>query len=426
MNGPVETLSELVEGVCEAELRRVELARGAARLEARQEWALDGSLSMKSWLVYRCRMLRRDAESLLVLGRFLEKFEAVAVAASEPGESRLSLGQVELLRRMVSPKTEGLFAEHQAGVVEAVRLLDVRATSLVCGEWQKRAQALVDDDEPAVPPERSLRWGVGEDGTMVGSFVLDPVVREHLEKAIETAIRFDGGDDARPVERRRADALFDVLAFFNANHDREGTPRNRPHVELTVESDVTVDDAPFDHEVVDEESEPDTVVPVVTPSLRWDLRSLPGFEAPGRWYAATARGPLDQATADAFSCDCVVHRVIRAGSSVLDYGRGTRTAPLPLFRVLVVRDGGCRHPGCDRPVAWCEAHHIVHWEHGGPTDVSNMVLFCARHHHLIHTKGWKVTLLSDATVKLVTPDGRTLTSRPRARPSPRRQPALVT
>jgi hypothetical protein len=34
-----------------------------------------------------------------------------------------------------------------------------------------------------------------------------------------------------------------------------------------------------------------------------------------------------------------------------------------------VRDGGCVFPGCDRPLAWCDAHHLWHWVDGGPTDL---------------------------------------------------------
>ncbi len=47
---------------------------------------------------------------------------------------------------------------------------------------------------------------------------------------------------------------------------------------------------------------------------------------------------------------------------------------------LAVRDGGCVFPGCDRPLAWCDAHHLRHWLHGGPTDLANLVLLCRAHH----------------------------------------------
>lgn len=43
---------------------------------------------------------------------------------------------------------------------------------------------------------------------------------------------------------------------------------------------------------------------------------------------------------------------------------------------LAVRDGGCSFPNCDRPLAWCEAHHLRHWLHGGPTDLANLALLC--------------------------------------------------
>jgi hypothetical protein len=41
-------------------------------------------------------------------------------------------------------------------------------------------------------------------------------------------------------------------------------------------------------------------------------------------------------------------------------------------------------PGCDVDASRCEAHHITHWEHHGETCISNMVLLCAKHHHMVH------------------------------------------
>jgi HNH endonuclease len=59
-------------------------------------------------------------------------------------------------------------------------------------------------------------------------------------------------------------------------------------------------------------------------------------------------------------------------------------------RALTHRDGGCVFPGCDRPEAWCDAHHLVHWTRGGPTDLDNLALLCRRHHVTVHEGGWRI------------------------------------
>jgi hypothetical protein len=75
---------------------------------------------------------------------------------------------------------------------------------------------------------------------------------------------------------------------------------------------------------------------------------------------------------------------------VLDVGRSRRTAPPKIRRALTIRDGGCAVPGCDVDASRCEAHHITYWEHHGETCVSNMVLLCAKHHHMVHEGRWRI------------------------------------
>ena len=53
---------------------------------------------------------------------------------------------------------------------------------------------------------------------------------------------------------------------------------------------------------------------------------------------------------------------------------------------------GCTFPGCSRPPAWCDAHHVWHWCDGGPTDLSNLALLCPRHHTIVHQKGYTATV----------------------------------
>lgn len=77
------------------------------------------------------------------------------------------------------------------------------------------------------------------------------------------------------------------------------------------------------------------------------------------------------------------------GPRVLDVGRKRRTAPSSLFRVLRIRDGGCRFPGCTHQ-AFVEAHHIEHWAHGGKTNLENTVLLCSAHHRAVHEEGFQI------------------------------------
>jgi HNH endonuclease len=77
---------------------------------------------------------------------------------------------------------------------------------------------------------------------------------------------------------------------------------------------------------------------------------------------------------------------------------------------LVVRDGGCRFLGCARPLAWCEAHHLVPWLDGGPTDLANLALVCRAHHRAVHEGGWRLHRDPDGRVVATPPQ------RPHRRP----------
>jgi hypothetical protein len=100
--------------------------------------------------------------------------------------------------------------------------------------------------------------------------------------------------------------------------------------------------------------------------------------------------PISSRTMERLACDCTVSRVLLAGSMVIDVGRATRVVSAPARRALRVRDKGCRFPGCDRPVNWTSAHHVIFWGRGGPSNLPNEVLLCHYHHRLVHEGGWQV------------------------------------
>ena len=91
------------------------------------------------------------------------------------------------------------------------------------------------------------------------------------------------------------------------------------------------------------------------------------------------------------SCDATVSRVLLDAESVpLDLGRATRLFSADQRRMMSLRDGGCRFPGCGLPPAFTDAHHIVAWQAGGQPDVKNGVLMCRIHHRELHEGAWRI------------------------------------
>jgi Domain of unknown function (DUF222)/HNH endonuclease len=104
-----------------------------------------------------------------------------------------------------------------------------------------------------------------------------------------------------------------------------------------------------------------------------------------------------------------------APSQPLDVGRASRVITPAQRSALAVRDGGCVFPHCDRPLAWCEGHHLVHWLDGGPTDLANLALLCRQHHRAVHEDGWQLTRGPDDRPTATPPPHRP--HRPHRRPS---------
>jgi hypothetical protein len=57
---------------------------------------------------------------------------------------------------------------------------------------------------------------------------------------------------------------------------------------------------------------------------------------------------------------------------------------------LAARDQHCGFPGCDVPPQWCQAHHVIPWQNGGPTSLDNATLLCGHHHRSFERLGWTV------------------------------------
>ena len=56
--------------------------------------------------------------------------------------------------------------------------------------------------------------------------------------------------------------------------------------------------------------------------------------------------------------------VMTPAGKALDIGRKTRVIPEQIRAALILRDGGCIYPMCEKPSAWTHGHHVQHWSRG--------------------------------------------------------------
>src|SRR5205814_10034586 len=188
------------------------------------------------------------------------------------------------------------------------------------------------EDQERLAEERSLRLNTAEDGCLLISGVLDPVGGAAVRSALEPLAGPSGQHDDRNREQRMADALIERVSG--------GKPANL-QVTSTIET----------------------------------LKGLAGAAAGEMEFSL----PISSTSVQRMACDCSVTRVLLSQESVtIDVGRSKRVISGGLARALKHRDGHCRWPGCERSASMCDGHHLVHWIHGGPTDLNNLVLLCRR------------------------------------------------
>ncbi|MDA2890019.1 DUF222 domain-containing protein [Mycolicibacterium sp. BiH015] len=114
-------------------------------------------------------------------------------------------------------------------------------------------------------------------------------------------------------------------------------------------------------------------------------------------------------------CDATCEVWFERCGQPIGSGRSTRTISRRLRRALERRDHGtCVVPGCGA-TRGLHAHHLVHWEDGGQTELDNLALVCP-YHHRAHHRGL-ITITGPAHRLMVTDsDGQVMRRGSLARP----------
>ncbi|MGH2654419.1 MAG: DUF222 domain-containing protein [Actinomycetota bacterium] len=378
----LETLAELPDARLEedfAELQRAselidaERLRRLAEIERRGSYQRDGHLSAASWLASTFKMAWGTARNEVRMARALDDMP-VTRRALEEGELSMSAARVLVDARDADHEA---FRSSEASLVEAARIHSMQDVRRVAAYWRQAAEReAAMGGEEKLRERRRLHASVTFMGMVRVDGDLDPETGETLLTALRAVLdaesRSGGPDDGRTPAQRRADALGEVCRQWLDLGERPTVAGERPHVTVTV-----------------------------------DEEALTG--GGGRVSELDHAGPVDPALARRVACDGSIRRVVMAGrSEPLDVGRRTPVVSPALRRAVIVRDRGCRFPGCDRPHSWCDAHHVVHWADGGPTALANLVLLCRRHHRMVHGRGGFRLELEDGRPAFRRPDGSVL------------------
>jgi hypothetical protein len=221
-------------------------------------------------------------------------------------------------------------------------------------------------DEALAEPKNVFRYRRDQTGSMHFTGTIEPETAEELDAMLGALAKPDGPEDQRHQTQRLGDAFCDVVHHAIDVSDLPARGGEKPHLNATMDY-----------------------------SLLLQGVGIATLEGGALLSAAAARR---------LACDCEIVPVVMNGASVpLDVGR-THRLVTPKQRVaLNIRDGGCTFPNCERPARWTDAHHIISWLDGGPTDLNNLALVCRRHHRMLHHSEWVIRIGNDGLPEFIPP-----------------------
>ncbi len=153
------------------------------------------------------------------------------------------------------------------------------------------------------------------------------------------------------------------------NGDGQGASDQRPPLPGTVEAFMRLVEAGWDAEATRRPHGQHTTVVV-----HLDVE---------RRVAGLHLGPLlSDAQRRYVTCDATAEVWFERDGEVIGAGRATRVINRRLRRALEHRDRSCVVPGCGA-TRGLHAHHLRHWEDGGPTELANLVLVRVSHESLV-------------------------------------------
>ncbi len=261
--------------------------------------------------------------------------------------------------RVIDEVTAHFAGDRRARFEEELVALAQRCRDAVEFGRQARGRLIELDHDAAMEDldrkkaRRSGRVAQGADGTTHLALDTAGYAGELVHTVVDAFRTPDGPGQHRTAEQRTHDAV--MAAFETAL--RAGTASTqhgvRPHVALVVRAE----------------------------SIR------PRTGAAGTNWT----GPLPYAEVARLLGDCSLTRIVAdATDAPLSVSGQVRTVPMGLWRLLVVRDGGCIMEGCDAPPGWCQVAHLDEWFVDGgklSPDTAGLLCTAGNNRHAMFDRG---------------------------------------
>jgi hypothetical protein len=376
---PCERLEALFEELAELTGQRNaidgRIVEIVAEIDRDELWGATGARSVPALVAWKTGCSPGNAHTISTIASRLQEFPRCAKGMRE---GRLSADQVGVIAARAGAGSD----EHYAQLASVATVTQLRTAI----KLEPRP-----DPDPSPHPERSITKTTNEHGSCY-----------RISLGHHDAAKFDAA-----VASHR-DAL---IAEWKHDHgDGGGAADERPSFPTTVEAFMRLVEAGWDAEAARRPHGQHTTVVV-------------HLDAQER-AAALHLGPLlSDAERRYLTCDATCEVWFERHGEVIGAGRATRLINRRLRRALEYRDRMCAVPGCGA-TRGLHAHHIRHWEDGGPTELANLVLLCPYHHRLHHRGVITITGPADALV-VTDSAGRKLDSGSLARPPTQPPPAVA-
>ncbi|WP_052077705.1 HNH endonuclease signature motif containing protein [Rhodococcoides fascians] len=407
------------------EARRIALVAEIDTRVAREKLGFPGPAG---WLTSTTLLTPSKANKIVALGRGMKNFPDIADAVNT---GVMSVDHAALILTFAETPPKNLPQEGR----DIARAAMIKAATGPGARTDRIREAITKLEDTyggkKPPPEDTDRNELFASKTLNGRLVLkadfDAITGEKLLTALspltEPHPAADGTPDERSPALRRAEAFGHILDRYLASSNRPTEGGEKPHVNLHISlRDLTdlrgtaagagsgdSDSGSGSGSGNDENTGTATRSDSASSSTRdgdadgcdsgpaadrGAYRDLFGDGTTVGWLPWM--GPLSRETSRQLACDCLLTAIVMdENGSPINLARTARTVTAKQKRALTARDHGCAFPGCGKPAAWTEGHHIWHWTDGGPTDMNNLVLLCGFHHRLIHHSDWEVFIGTD-------------------------------